>query len=436
VVTLREEIIFTYGDFVQFRGWLKLNLEGITWQGRYSKEFEEFWNLFFIQGLSLKQVVERFDYADREIQHGPLSSWFNWLRDKFLCYTFIYKNVSLIQLADTTGPNIATMATILRNFFLDHAPHKVDHLNNVFQVANISGPNIHLTFAQLKKDLGLTKDIVGGQDHEIMPEMEITLYDEWRQFLKKIKRDFYHYDIDLSKIRANASFRNQLRLLREIALLLVIGVVAVYGIQFFNRWYERYLADKISIYEPQFLWIDKTLNFKNTDSAKVVQEIKPQLEKVNLNAKIEGTDDSEKVASYNEESDVVLTSWDALPRDFNLTEMEKSDYEEMTKGGYRDYRFGSGKAFRVLMNSVDLSGSRKTIDALLARYQVTRADNVRPGTLVPGGLYYNLYVPTRYLKEFLAQVVDVEDAVLYESRTPAGGARPGMSKVFIWIKSY
>jgi hypothetical protein len=32
--------------------------------------------------------------------------------------------------------------------------------------------------------------------------------------------------------------------------------------------------------------------------------------------------------------------------------------------------------------------------------------------------------------------VDVEDAVLYESRTPLGSGKPGMTKVLIWIKSY
>ena len=71
---------------------------------------------------------------------------------------------------------------------------------------------------------------------------------------------------------------------------------------------------------------------------------------------------------------------------------------------------------------------------LLKKYNVTQVDNVKPGQNVPGGIYYNIFVPRDYLKEFLAQVMDLDEAILYETRT-RGKNPPGKNKVFIWIKN-
>jgi hypothetical protein len=87
-----NELILYDHDFGEFRSWLNLNLDGLTWQGRFKKEFESFWDSFFEDGLTLKKVIERFDYAYSEVRIGSLSSWFLWLRDKFLSYIFIFKN--------------------------------------------------------------------------------------------------------------------------------------------------------------------------------------------------------------------------------------------------------------------------------------------------------------------------------------------------------
>ena len=82
-----------------------------------------------------------------------------------------------------------------------------------------------------------------------------------------------------------------------------------------------------------------------------------------------------------------------------------------------------------------LIDSKEKLNVLLDKYKVTQVDNVRPGKSVPGGIYYNIYVPRLYLKEFLAQVVDMDEAVLYESRTRTGRNPPGKNKVFIWVKN-
>jgi len=113
--------------------------------------------------------------------------------------------------------------------------------------------------------------------------------------------------------------------------------------------------------------------------------------------------------------------------------MELSGYEEIKKGGFRDNRYGHKKVYRVMMKSADTLTTRSSLNKLIQRYGVEKGDNVAPGTFVPGGVYYNLFVPRKFLKEFLAQVSEQGDAILYESMT-RGRNPAGKNKVFIWIK--
>ena len=92
------------------------------------------------------------------------------------------------------------------------------------------------------------------------------------------------------------------------------------------------------------------------------------------------------------------------------------------------------KVYRVMMKSVNSIDAKSKLNGLLTKYQVKQVDKVKPGKFVPGGVYYNLFVPRQYLKEFLAQVMDIDDSILYESRT-RGRNPPGKNKVFIWIKN-
>jgi hypothetical protein len=70
---------------------------------------------------------------------------------------------------------------------------------------------------------------------------------------------------------------------------------------------------------------------------------------------------------------------------------------------------------------------------LLQKYKVSQVDNVKPGTKIPGGLYFNLNVPSQYLKEFMTKVTTFSEATIFESRSQ-GGDVAGKNRVFIWIK--
>ncbi|MCK5883622.1 MAG: hypothetical protein KAG61_08040 [Bacteriovoracaceae bacterium] len=434
----QETVILKKSDFEGFREWISLDLEAITWQGRYSSEFEEFWNLFFVEGLSFRQMMDRFSYASHVVKIGPLSSWFIWLKEKLITYIFIYRRIDLHELCQEGDLDISQVANTLRTFFLEKYPHLDGPFNDVFQVGNILSDNIYISFPMLCEVYPALDGVSGSIDYEVMASMEITLYEEWHSFFEKMKKDLIHPHFNFAKIKSDATFKQQFKFARELLGLIILGILLIYGVKVSNEMYEKHLTNRISIYEPQFMWLDKTLKFKKIAQSEL-DNANERVLKIDFD-QIQTADTDKKESTLNEtttfgtESDVSLTSWDSLPKDFDATELEQSDYEEKRKGGFRDYAFGNRKVFRVIINSVKSQDSRDKLQELLKRYGVTQADNVKPGLAVPGGYYFNLYVNRRLLKEFLANVMEVDDSILYESRTSRRNP-PGQNKVFIWVKS-
>ncbi|ATH06569.1 hypothetical protein BIY24_01000 [Halobacteriovorax marinus] len=430
-----EKVLIYKEDFEDFRSWLGLNIESITWQGRFRDEFEEFWKLFFLDGLSLIQISARFEYGTTNTKIGPIISWFQWVRDKFISYIFIKKDISILELSAQLNIGVSELASTLRVFFVEVYPHYEDYFSETFQVGNKASQNIYIKYSDLKNKYNLEEIYRGSHEEEIMPALEVTLYDEWSIFLERMKKDLFHPEFNLSRIRKNASLKKQAVFIAEVLVLLAVGTGIFYVLKYGNQSFEKYLTEKISVYEPQFKWLDKNLTFKSNEP--VEEKSFP----LNV-AAIDEVDDSAsqlgetlvEEARFEAESEVVLTSMDSLPKDFEIAGLEQSEYEELRQRGYRDSRYGNTKVYRVMMKSVDAQRVRGSLNQLLEKYEVTQVDNVKPGLAVPGGFYYNLYVPRAKLKEFMAQVNEVDDTVIYESRTRTIRNPPGKNKVFIWVK--
>jgi hypothetical protein len=435
---MSEKITYTERDLLYFRQWLCLDMKSVTWQGKYTEDFEKFWATFFLPGISLSEMSNRFRYAFDRAQVGPISSWFLWLRDKFIAYTFIEKSISIKLLCEELDLPVSIVARVLRNFFVDVFPHHEDYFNEKLLITGPTSPHLHLTAKQLVDDIEEEINFSGSHDEEIMTSMEVTLYDDWSTFLEKMHRDFVGKTLDLDKVKNKDAFKKNMQTLGNVVAVLGVSLFLVWAVEFANKKYETYLSEKISIYEPQFRWEDKGLKFTdNTQQAQLAENFELDVED------IENVDDSESILGESledvervgVESEVVLTSLDTLPKDFDVADSETSKFEEEVKRGYRDSRYGNTKVYRVMMRSSDTRNARQQLSDLLDRYNVTQVDNVKPGLAVPGGFYYNLYVPRTYLKEFMAQVQDVDKAIIYESRTRTRRNPPGKNKVFIWVKS-
>lgn len=431
-----SELVLSKNDYMEFRSWLNLNLDGLTWQGRFKKEFEAFWDVFFEEDLTIKKLIVRFDYAYSEVKIGSLSSWFLWLRDKFLSFIFIYKNKTIGEIAQESGLNPSLVATILRNYLLDEYPHLDQYLSDVFQVGNVLSPNLHTSFEKIKSEINVIAPVFGSREEEIMPSMEVTLFDEWGIFLKRMKADFSTSGFDMAKIKERSSFLKQIRIIQDISILLLLFTLTIYGVRQGNIWYEKYLANKVSIYEPQFTWLNKSGVFKGLEK-NPVKEYKLDFDGIKDISKGNVINEFFDPEKYEEESEVTLTSFENIPRDLAEADQEASQYEGDSENpnGYRETTGGTTKIYRLMMTSSNTYASRDQINELVKKYEGSPVGDSHLGNDVPGGVYYNIYIPRNSFKDFMSEALKMDQGKLFESNTSNVKNVPGKTRVFIMVKS-
>jgi hypothetical protein len=432
-------MILTKTDFEQFKNWLDLDINSIAWEGRYAESFSGFWDSFFKDQIEHLELGERFDYAKKIAKSGPLISWLNWLFEKFIAFSFIHQGKSVREIAFLFDLEEKYVSTVLRDHIIKVYPAYEDLINENFQISNVSSKNLFLKFDQLSPIFGLDAKNKGTFEDDILAHMEVTLYPDWPNLVKELRKDILSLKVDFENLKKRTAFRKQLKFFQEVIILLLILSVVVFALKNTNKWYEDYLINKITLFEPDFFWLDKSLSYQEQDLL-AKQQINLSNKELEELEKIEAQtvfSDEKSGSRFDPESDVVvLESVENVPKSFGEAETEQSEYEENKKGGYRDSSYASSnkKAYRILMASVDPMSIRTKILPLMKSYGINQVDNVKPGMQIPGGLYFNLHVPSKNLKDFMSKVSTLSDATIFESRSQ-GGDQAGKNRVFIWIKS-
>ena len=426
-------------DFEQFKKWLDLDINSIAWEGRYAESFSGFWESFFKEEIGPKELGERFEYAKKIAKSGPLISWLTWLFEKFITYTFINNLISVREISLTFDLPERYIATILRDHLIKVYPLYEDLINDKFQISNVSSENLFITFKDIEDIVGHEARLKGTFEDDILAHMEVTLYPDWPNLVKELRKDISLLKVDFENLRKRTVFKKQIRFIQEVILLLLVLSLIVFALKNTNKWYEDYLVNKITLFEPNFFWLDKTLNYQEQDllARQTIDLSNKELDELE---KIEAQQvfSDEKLGSrYDPESDViVLSSVEEVPKSFGEAETEQSEYEENKKGGYREgsATANSKKAYRILMASVEPTAIKSKILPLIERYKISQVDNVKPGMQIPGGLYFNLNVPSKNLKEFMTKVSTLSEATIFESHSQEGDV-VGKNRVFIWVKS-
>jgi hypothetical protein len=429
----------TKQDFLDFKSWLNFDYEAVTWEGKYTQEFEEFWDLFFIDNLSNQELISRFNFALKTIKTGTLNAWFGWVFHKFYCYLYVKKNYSILELSEILELSVSETSIVLRNFFVERYPEHEKYFNETFHNSNILSPGIHLKFSELNHKLNLGPfnkkfylDNVGCSKEDVMVNTEVTLYPEWRSFLFILKNESEKKFINLKAIQTKDNFKKVRKFILEVFIITSVTTALILLVHKANDYYEKNLVDKIGIYEPEFLWLDKNLTYKQdqTDSKAIEADLKAleELAKATQSQDLEFKPEDR----FDTESEVVLTSLDKISEEEDFKPKAQEVYEE-NQEGYRDTQAAGGKVYRLLLKSVEPMIARGEINQLMTQYGVTQVDKVKPGTVIPGGIYYNLHVPKNKLPDFLKRMSLVTDLNIYESRVRSPSP-PGKVKVFIWIK--
>ncbi len=429
----------TKSDFEDFKNWLDLDINSIAWEGRYAESFSGFWESFFKDQIEHLELAERFDYAKRIAKSGPLISWLNWLFEKFIAYSFVNQERSVRELAFLFDVPEKYVATVLRDHLIKVYPAYEDLINENFQISNVSSKNLFLKFGELSPILGTDAKDKGTFEDDILAHMEVTLYPDWANLVKELQKDILSLKVDFENLKKRAGYKKQLRFIQEVILLLLILSVVVFALKNTNKWYEDYLVNKITLFEPNFFWLDKSLSYQEQDllAKQQIDLTNKELEELEKIEAQQVFSDEKSESRFDPESDVVvLDSVEDVPKSFGEAETEQSEYEENKKGGYRDSSYASSnkKAYRILMASVEPSAIRTQILPLMKKFGIAQVDNVKPGMQIPGGLYFNLMVPSKNLKDFMTKVSTLGESTIFESRSQ-GGDQAGKNRVFIWIKS-
>jgi hypothetical protein len=426
-------------DFEHFKTWLDLDINSIAWEGRYAESFSGFWESFFKDKIEHLELGERFEYAKKIAKSGPLISWLSWLFEKFVAFSFIHQGKSVREIAFLFDLQEKYVSTVLRDHLIKVYPAYEDLINENFQISNVSSKNLFLKFEDISPILGNEAKDRGTFEDDILAHMEVTLYPDWPNLVKELRKDILSLKVDFENLRKKTGIRKQLKFFQEVIILLLILSALVFALKNSNKWYEEYMVNKITLFEPNFFWLDKSLSYQEQDLlAKQQIDLSnkelDELERIEAQAVFE---DEKSESRFDPESDVVvLDSVEDVPKSFGEAETEQSQYEENKKGGYRDSMYASSKkkAYRIMMASVDPSAIRRDILPLMKKYGIGQVDNVKPGTQIPGGLYFNLQVPSKYLKDFMTKVSTMTEATIFESRSQ-GGDQAGKNRVFIWVKS-
>jgi hypothetical protein len=429
----------TKKDFEEFKNWLDLDINSIAWEGRYAESFSDFWDSFFKDQIAPLELGERFEYAKKIAKSGPLISWLTWLYEKFISFSFIYKGKSVREISFIFDIPEKYVSTILRDHLIKVYPSFEDLINESFQISNVSSKNLFLKFDEIVDILGEEAKVKGTFEDDILAHMEVTLYPDWPNLVKELRKDILSIKVDFENFKKKTAFRNQLRFFQEVIVLLLVLSMIVFFLKNTNKWYEDYLVNKITLFEPNFFWLDKTLSYQEQDllAKQQIDLSNKELEELERLEAQTVFDDNKIDSRYDPESDVVvLDSVEDVPKSFGEAETEQSDYEENKKGGYRDSSYGvsNKKAYRILMASVEPSEIRTKILNLMKNHGISQVDNVKPGMQIPGGLYFNLHVPSKNLKDFMSKVSVLSEATIFESRSE-GGDLAGKNRVFIWVKS-
>jgi hypothetical protein len=425
-------------NFELFKNWLDLDINSIAWEGRYAESFTGFWDSLFKDEIGPLELAQRFDLAKNIAKSGPLISWLNWLYEKFIVFCFIKLGLSVREIGLYFEMEEREIATLIRDHLIKVHPIYEDLINDKFQISNVSSENLFIKFQDISGELGTEAEGRGTFDDDVLAHMEVTLYPDWPNLVRELKKDFQALRVDFAKVKKHTSFKKQLRFVQEIILLLLILSAVVFVLKNTNKWYEDYLVNKITLFEPNFFWLDKSLTYQEQDLL-AQQKIDLSNKELDELERLEAQQvfaDEKTNTRYDPESDVVvLESVENVPKSFGDAETEQSQYEENKKGGYRDSSYASSnkKAYRIMMASVEPSAIRSKILPLMNKYGIKQLDNVKPGTEIPGGLYFNLSVPSKNLKDFMTKVSTYSEATIFESRSQ-GGDIAGRNRVFIWVK--
>lgn len=348
---------------------------------------------------------------------SPLGNKLDRVKEFLIAHLYLLYGFSISEICDLLNIRPTEVSWYLICFFSQRYDD-IKKLNNFFQVNDFSSNRVEKRYSELSfimQDSMSAEEVFNSVKK--LQLSEILESPGWNRLGVKGK---------LPSLDIGQKSLTQLSMKTLFSFLFILSLMSVFlflAIEI-NSYNESRLLSKVSIPSRFFTWLD-TKDFNSVDlmtrggSTDVDRALVPVRESRRL---IQVEEDR-----FGVESDVVLTSLDQIETG------EISSLTENRRGGFRDTRYGDRKVYRLMITSSDVIDLSDRMGEIIKKYNITKGGNVEAGSNLPGGLYYNLLVPTPSLKTFFSDLDKTENVTIYLSKSRMR-APEGKSNVFIWAK--
>ncbi len=361
----------------------------------------------------------RLSNFKKKVTGTPLGNRAEELENSFFAYLFFVHNVGLDQISIDFKLAKSAVSWSLLSFTSKIYADKF-LLNNFFQVDDSSTVFKNIRFDLLKEMVGEKKN--GTQVFQVCEKISLINILEtpgWNTVILKNKNASIFKSIESKKkfykgFKASASY---------FFLIIIMCAVLFLSLKL-NELNESNLFSKVNLPSRFFTWLDSSSSsislLKNT-----ADDFSEKVFSINEESQEEFFIEEDR---FDVESDVVMASLEQI----NVAG-DRSSLEEKRKGQFRDNRYGSKKVYRLMISSADVVSISKKINSYMDKYNIKTGGSVKPGAQLPGGLYYNLLVPSDKLKSFFSDLDASENMNIYLSKSRMLAPK-GQSNVFIWVK--
>jgi hypothetical protein len=415
-----QSIVFTREMVSEFKKWIN-----------DSEINDEDFNRLFLTKQNLQSLFGNFDEYIHCLGRGPLKSWLIWLKNALALYIYIHwENVGLDDLSSISNVKIKTLTFELQNYFKSKYSHLGPELNSKLVLAVNRKWQRNITFKELTENikndqnsLKFNKSIHFSDDSEIFSSGNIKVYKDWEKLNKKlIAKNEFSFKNNFTHLFWDWNFGLIHKLFILFIQMMIVFFVLLGLIKMFEKIYifgNKIVSDKIKLYEPVYQWSEKNIGLKENQSSEILKvSYKEELDKIQKFYQMEES----------------LRPEDRFEEESEVEEGQQGNVQDLAREMNRDNPDGKSKIFRILIKSTNSIETKMKMEEILKIFHVQNVSESVVSSQVPGGYYYNGYVPLDRYKDFFQSLGSFEGHTLFVSKT---NKKPpdGHFRVFIWIKS-
>jgi hypothetical protein len=364
--------------------------------------------------------------------------WLEYLLNFFCLYIFLEHRITLHAILGTKLVSVSDFLLFIRKHILKAYPDHRESIDKYFAPLALELNYHDLSSEQLFSGLNIkiAHEDLGRIYKDCLPELEPRSVIKFSETIRAAMskgglsfREKYHW----KNWRTGSDYWKMFAL--QVVVLIILTIVLFWGIKTINQYYEKIIIEKITLLEPNFLWLDTNLTFKNESDVpqKAVRLASTQIDDLEKLERVEQSKFQE--TEFLPESDILDTSvaiggWGG---GFNQDIASDGETDQGIGNEYRDIYDGYSRSYRLMLNSADLFDMRQRIIDLFRRYKVKEANIPMVGKESLDGVYFNIFIPALQIQQFIQEIGGIETTNTYISKT---SYRPpqGYERVFIWVK--